>query len=38
MKKNSVDLINFSKPVSKLVNDVAKAIGESARRMQPRSQ
>ncbi len=35
---DSVSQINFTKPaVNKLVNNVAKAIGESVRRMQPRS-
>ena len=34
---NSVSSINFGKNVNKLVNDVAYAIGESVRRMQPRS-
>ena len=33
----SVGNINFSKPVSKLVNSVALAIGESVRKMEPRS-
>ena len=37
-QRNKFGLINFSKPVSKLVSDVAQAIGESARKMQPRSQ
>ena len=37
VKRNSVGLINFRKPVNKLVSDVAQAIGESVRKMQPRS-
>ena len=38
VQRNSFGQINFSKPVNKLVSDVAQAIGESVRRMQPRSQ
>ena len=36
-ERDSINKINFSKPVNKLVNNVAAAIGESVRRMQPRS-
>ena len=35
--RDSLGQINFQKPVSKLVNNVAQAIGESVRRMEPRS-
>ena len=35
---DSFSKINFDKPVNKLVNNVAAAIGESVRRLEPRSQ
>ena len=37
LKRDSLGIINIKKPVHKLVNEVAMAIGESVRRMQPRS-
>jgi len=36
-ERDSINKINFEKPVSKLVNNVAAAIGESVRKMEPRS-
>ena len=35
--RSQINSINFAKPVNRLVHEVAQAIGESARRMQPRS-